>query len=100
MRATEFQEMDEARKQQERDRLHDIVFETAPNWASWAAMDQDKNWYFYRDKPRVFIPGLCWNHTSVATPDKTVCALIIQFHETNLGWQETLIERKPKGGSD
>lgn len=81
-------------KQAELERLNALVFEGAPEWAKWAAMDEDQNWYLFKEKPLLDTPTNQWLHTSVRTRNEKPCDLLIEFHKTDLDWTETLIERK------
>jgi hypothetical protein len=88
MRAREFEEMDEARKEQERDRLHDLVFDGAPELAKWAAKDKTGWWYMYDEKPWCDLVE-CWD--SEATTWTHECK---NQPETELVWTDTLIRRQ------
>jgi Cys-tRNA synthase (O-phospho-L-seryl-tRNA:Cys-tRNA synthase) len=83
MRAREFEEMDEARKEQERDRLHDLVFDGAPDYVEYAMQEPDGGWFTGGMKPDRKRMG--WRY------DFTRCK---NQPETELDWTDTLIRRQ------
>ena len=72
-------------KTEERDRLRGLLFEDAPDWATYAAMDRGCNWYFYGQQ---LIHGEEMWFYDVA--DSGRCKI---QPETFLDWKETLISR-------
>ena len=76
----------------EHDRLRVIVFEDAPEWAKWAAMNSSGNWFVYREKPLLDENKGAW------TAKKTLLRWITWFKldqsiETDLHWTDSLISR-------
>ncbi len=92
---------EQGQKEQELARLHDIVFEGAPDWAKWAAHDNPGlvgddirrlvcHWTWHEEKPEVFQAEFYrknWHSTMSLMSCKNQ-------PETDLPWTDTLIERK------
>ena len=82
-------------KQKELKRLHDIVFEGAPDFEpdciSWSAMGKNKKWHMFRGKPKYDIDRGIWRNDSMLRwVTEWECK---SQPETFLDWTETLIKR-------
>ena len=75
--------------------LNDKVFELdrCPDWAQWAAVDEDGKAYWYEAKPE--IDGIVWiNDDRIRLIKDAARAKAIVFDATD--WQHSLIERPDK----
>lgn len=82
-------------KEQERERLHDLVFDGAPDDFKWAARDWNNDWFLYKNKP-VYdsASDQQWCHTDVHTSVFKPCVMSKNQPETELDWADTLIWRR------
>jgi hypothetical protein len=84
--------MNKTEIEQERARLAGEVFEGAPDWCTYAAMDSDKQWNLYEVKPFTETrDGWVPPHWSLCEDgDLDICK---NQPETSLDWTDTLLRR-------
>lgn len=70
----------------EKARLHDIVFDGAPDWANCAVRSHRDRWFYLSETP--FINAHRWEPTVNSTAD--IC---YTQPETTLDWKDTMIKR-------
>lgn len=64
------------------------VFNNAPDWAKWFAIDEDGNAYWHQEKPE--IDGKEW----LMTEGDYNVGYFKRFDLTGIDWRETLTERQ------
>jgi hypothetical protein len=67
------------------------VFENAPDWAQWFAIDRNGDGYFYSHKPEPSTSFLEWfsDHN-----ENFNAQYLDRFDLTGIDWRTTLIERQ------
>jgi hypothetical protein len=83
-------------KEQERERLHDLVFEGAPEWAKWAVKlrimgRSSYAWVWLSDKPVKGVSTWLKKQPVSLGFNESICKT---QPDTELDWPETLIRRQ------